>query len=77
MASLEPSKPEPLAGCRNALTVKILLYRVGTYLNFVYLGISELAPDEPVKIAFVSTLLGFNTADWWYMTVQSGKSPGQ
>lgn len=54
MASIKLSRPEPFAGRRNALTIKIWLYPDETFLKLDLLGNPQLALDESAKIASAS-----------------------
>jgi len=77
MASLKPGKPSPFEGKRDSLTVETWLWQVDVYLNLMQAANPNIAVDDGTRIAFASTLLKGNAANWWFMVVQAGQAPGQ
>ena len=77
MASLKPSKPGPYEGKRDSLTVETWLYQVDVYLNLLQVANPNVVIDDGTRVAFATTLLKGNAANWWFMVVQAGQAPGQ
>ena len=77
MASLKPSKPGPFEGTRDSLTVETWLYQVDVYLNLLQVANPNVVIDDGTRVAFATTLLKGNAANWWFMLVQAGQAPGQ
>ena len=77
MEFIKPNKPDSFSGYRDALTVNTWLYQTETYLNLVQVNNPEIAMDDNTKIAFASTLVKGNAANWWYILLSSRRAPGQ
>jgi len=77
MATLKPSKPGPFEGKRDSLTVETWLYQVDVYLNLLQVANPNVVIDDGTRVAFATTLLKGNAANWWFMLVQAGQAPGQ
>ena len=77
MASLKPSKPVPFEGKRDSLAVETWLYQVDVYLNLLQVANPNMVIDDETRVAFATTLLKGNAANWWFMLVQAGQAPGQ
>ena len=77
MANLKPSKPGPFEGKRDSLTVETWLYQVDVYLNLLQVANPNVVIDDGTRVAFATTLLKGNAANWWFMLVQAGQAPGQ
>jgi len=75
MESSRPKKPEAYDGKRDMLAVNTWLYQIQVYFSLLEVSNPALQLPDEIKINLASTFLKENTANWWYMIIQSGAPP--